>query len=776
MSNWGNLVKDSELEKVKRDRRKDYEESRERKDALASLEKDGWYHQSDYKDPRFIKVRKNKRFDVRFENRVWMLFYSMGYSQMNRDDSFVVTYGKNDDDLTKQIDVFAFDGETAILVECKAAEQPGTKKDFKTDLESIGFYKEKIAGEVRNRFGRGVKVKFIFATSNCIVGEMDKKRLAEFDIEYFDEEAIDYYTELAQHLGPTSKYQLLGKLFANKKIENMNDAVPAIRGTMGGHTYYSFSIEPERLLKIGYVLHRSDANRTMMPTYQRVIKKSRLRQVREFVEDGGYFPNSVIISIEAPKKGLKFDIKPGTEDSIAQLGILHLPKKYCSAYIIDGQHRLYGYSGSEYATKNTIPVVAFENMEKEEQIRLFMDINENQKAVPKNLRNTLSADLLWSSEVYTERRKALRLRLAETLGEEQESPLYGHILIGENKKTPYRCVTMDSIERGLSTGKLLSTFDKNNSLTALGLLDNELPENDYAFNRVREFLYAAFGYLKNQLPEEWEQGEADTGILTNNTGINALLRIFSDILCFLEKQQLIVSAKSENTSSLINKAKPLFDAIVEFYKKISPQLRSEIKTQYGGSGPVQHWRYLQKAIHESVHEFNPEGFDEWWADNSKQYNDESKQKLDMIEYAVVSLVHNFMEVNDFELPFNMKVDFSSRVLKENEARKKSGESTVNEWDLFTLLDCQKLATEPGSLWTDGLRELYTRPGQEGRKGGNKTQKTAWLSDMYRIQQGLLKPSYSVKRAQFEYIKSIEEWLKDTHPEFMSKEGDTKNEI
>ena len=25
---------------------------------------------------------------------------------------------------------------------------------------------------------------------------------------------------------------------------------------MGGHTYYSFSIEPEKLLKIGYVLHK----------------------------------------------------------------------------------------------------------------------------------------------------------------------------------------------------------------------------------------------------------------------------------------------------------------------------------------------------------------------------------------------------------------------------------------------------------------------------------------------------------------------------------------
>ena len=42
---------------------------------------------------------------------------------------------------------------------------------------------------------------------------------------------------------------------------------------MGGHTYYSFSIEPEKLLKLAYVLHRNEANSDMMPTYQRIIKK-----------------------------------------------------------------------------------------------------------------------------------------------------------------------------------------------------------------------------------------------------------------------------------------------------------------------------------------------------------------------------------------------------------------------------------------------------------------------------------------------------------------------
>lgn len=121
------------------------------------------------------------------------------------------------------------------------------------------------------------------------------------------------------------------------------------------------------------------------------------------------------------------------ENSISKLGILYLPKRYRSAYIIDGQHRLYGYSDSKYAKTNTIPVVAFVDLDREEQIKLFMDINENQKAVPKTLRVTLNSDMLWESPNFNERRKALRSKIAQMLGEEDTSPLLNRVVIGENE-------------------------------------------------------------------------------------------------------------------------------------------------------------------------------------------------------------------------------------------------------------------------------------------------------------------------------------------------------
>lgn len=147
---------------------------------------------------------------------------------------------------------------------------------------------------------------------------------------------VEYYFNLSKHLGSCSRYQLLGSLFANQEIKNMENRIPAIQGKMGGYTYYSFSIEPEKLLKVGYVLHRNEANQNMMPTYQRIIKKARLKSVRSFINDGGYFPNSIIISIDSGGRGLVFDqSSTKVEGSISKLGILIFQRDIVLPIFID---------------------------------------------------------------------------------------------------------------------------------------------------------------------------------------------------------------------------------------------------------------------------------------------------------------------------------------------------------------------------------------------------------------------------------------------------------
>lgn len=477
-TNWDNLVYGDEIKKVFKKRKVGYAESTIWETSLPEYEADGWYKSSDTKKvnrtgTRSIRIRKNKTIDVQFEDAVWTMFYKMGFNTMNRDDNFTIHYDPSNSSFSQQIDVFAADEDTVLVIECKTAE---TRKNmtFKKPIEALGGNLQKIRNEIYTRPEfQGKKIKFIWATKNINLNTNDIERLAGYGIAYFDDDSIQYYTQLADHLGHAARYQLLGDIFQGAEIKSMDMRVPAIAGRMGGFTYYEFSIEPAKLLKISYVLHHSMAISGQMVTYQRIIKKSRLQQIRKFINAGGYFPNSIIISVDAKSGTLQFDqAKSDLNSKLYKIGILHLPNKYHSAYIIDGQHRLYGYSDTEYAEKNAIPVVAFVNLDPHEQMKLFMDINENQKAVPKTLRVVLDGDLLWTSTNKNKQREALRSRLAQQLGTDKASPLYQRIKLTEDVQTSAQmCVTVAAIQAALKASNFFQlTIIRENQLLIKVLL------------------------------------------------------------------------------------------------------------------------------------------------------------------------------------------------------------------------------------------------------------------------------------------------------------------
>ena len=236
-------------------------------------------------------MRKPKPHDTAFEDRVWAAFAKLHFTALNSDRSFIVRYGMTPGE-TKQVDVFAADDEVVLIIECKSTETVRTAQ-FKQEVEAIQGQRPGMLHELKAEFPYH-KVKFILATNNFGISEQTAARIAEADIIHMDEDVIEYYIELADHLGHAARYQLLGNLFAGTKIPNLDPTVVAIEARMGGHKYYSFSIEPERLLKLAYILHRNKANTNLMPTYQRLIKKARLKSIAEFVDSGGYFPNSLI--------------------------------------------------------------------------------------------------------------------------------------------------------------------------------------------------------------------------------------------------------------------------------------------------------------------------------------------------------------------------------------------------------------------------------------------------------------------------------------------------
>ncbi len=674
------------------------------------------------------------------------LFCEMGFNVIPN-----LAHAFNDE--IKDISDFGFiaeDNECVLICYYFYSEDKKEISDFEDVLENIKVNYGEFLKKLKNIFSNNKKFKIIVCTKNYAISKKDASIIEKQKYFYIDDDRLEYYINLNKHLGNASKYQLLGNLFSGQKIAALDEVIPAIQGKMGGLIYYSFSIEPEKLLKIGYILHRTDANRNDMPTYQRLIKKSRLKQIETFINDGGFFPNSVIISIDTNKKGLTFSLSNlQDENSISRIGLLTLPQKYKSVYIIDGQHRLYGYANTKYKETNTIPVVAFLDLGKNDQIKLFMEINENQKSVSKNLRTTLNADLLWDSENPTEKNTALFSKIAQELGENTDSPLFGRVIIGENNKTDKCCITLDTIRDSLDKSGLFHKY-KGLEIEHSGHCD--LNNNDKNFNNVFSLLVKAFKYIEQKNTIEWNKSE-DINKWVFNISIYGLIRIISDITnIILTTMKYKVDEINNHFEDFI----PYLDAIIQGVNNLTEEQRNDLKTTYGGKGRIKYWRTLQGLILIKFPTLYFEGYEKWLKDTSKMFNKEAFGMIGDIETFLKedfkkSLKDKYGE--DWKIlgvPYQVLKDAQELALKK---RYEEPSKKYQDWDCLHLCDYRKIATHK-SNWTELFEKKYSDP---ELKSGNKDKKTEWMEKMNRI-RNQNDHTYSVSEEEFNFIKKIHNWI------------------
>ena len=771
-TNWSNLVYGDDIKRVFNKRKVTYTQSTIWETSLPEYEADGWYKSSDTKKvnrtgTRSIRIKKDKPIEKQFEDDVWTMFYKMGFNVMNRDDNFTIYYDPANPSFSQQIDVFAADEDTILVVECKTAESR-KNMTFKKPIEALGGNMQKIRNEIYTRLEfRNKKVKFIWATKNINLNTNDIDRLAGYGISYFDDDSIQYYTQLADHLGHAARYQLLGDIFKGAEIKSMDMRVPAIEGKMGGFTYYEFSIEPAKLLKIGYVLHHSMAISGEMVTYQRIIKKSRLQHIRNFINGGGYFPNSIIISIDAKGGALRFDqAKSDSNSKLYKIGTLYLPNKYHSAYIIDGQHRLYGYSDTDYSNTNAIPVVAFVNLDPHEQMKLFMDINENQKAVPKTLRVVLDGELFWTSSNKNKQREALRSRIAQQLGTDKDSPLYQRIKLTEDaESSSLMCITVAAIQSALKSSNFFSVYDSaGTAVTHQGTFDKGNLQSTYElfFPFVRDMLT----FIADGCKTEWDLGQ--NGILAHNRGVQACIKVISDIVDMLCSDGTI-NPLSGDMDDIYKGMKLYLQGLVDEINALSDEERSQfVKTAGAGSGAdTRYWRRFQQYVQKHHSDFQPEGLSEYLLNETQQFNSNARTYIDAIERRAKEITEAKLQetYGDSWLATGVPKKISLRIQNAAASRNididngKASGKKAEPWDFVTLTDLQNIVVY-GSNWSNLFEKIFVRPEEQG-KPGDKNVKTAWMihADNERSHMnGQMSSSYSVKKSAFDEIESVYKWL------------------
>lgn len=719
------------------------------KSAIEAYEQDGWTVERTLR--RSVKMRKPKPHDVAFRDRVWSTFARLQFDLMNRGDGIDLVVGNDE---KQHVSVLAGDDEVFLVVTCVSSEELRTTH-LRQDVQSVVDSRAEVMRILRRRFP-GRKIKFIIATNNIAVTPSAHASMDDVGIVHMDEEAIEYFMLLAEHLGKAARYQLLGSLFAGQRIPALDPEVHAIRGRMGGLTYFFFAIEPDRLLKLAYILHRNKANSSLMPTYQRLIKRSRLQAVSRFVDDGGFFPNSIIINLETGSRAPRFDAASKAGDGPV-FGTLHLPQTYRAAYVIDGQHRLYGYAHSARATSELVPVVAFVNLPRSEQVRLFMQINENQQAVPKNLRNTLNADLLWDSSDLREQVRALKLRIAQHLGEAKGSPLYGRIILGENPRSAIRCLTIDAVNNGLTRGNFLGSFYKS-SVKEVGTFYSGT--NDATFDALVPFIERCLEYVRDGLETQWTLGGGEGGVVFINIGVESLLRIFSDII-----DHLIAAAgidpRAKSLTELFAMAGPYLDLVIDHLQSLSGEEAAEYRRMYGSGGSTRYWRRLQVAIREDRPDFAPPGLTSFLEDEAKAFNVESFEMVRALETFLKTDIRRRLEdkfggAKWFHLGVPRKVRESAMTMAAQKNVELDPDNQVEPWDCLYLINYQAIMTQTQDIWLELFAKQYTRPGEESRTGSWRA-RANWLIELNRIRNEN-DHTYAIKPKEHEFLTQLTAWL------------------
>ncbi len=714
---------------------------------VEALKLEGW-ETVPTKLKKSVRMRKPKADCIAFEDRVWALFAQMRFDYLNKDSQFKLEYAPS---LSKQVDVFAADEEAALIVECKSSSN-GKKPAYQQDINEMGFLKEGLRSAVHKIFKEKPKVAFIFAT-NTPVSEPDKVRLEGCGIFHFNEADLTYWELLVGRLGPAARYQLFGKLFAGQPIPMLENRVPAVKGKMSsGHDFYSFATDPNLLLRMAFILHRTATNVESSEAYQRLINKSRLSQIGKFIDKGGYFPNSVIVNIEAKTQDIKWEIAGAIDhDAKTSMGILHLPKIYRSIFIIDGQHRLYGYSKAASESHHTIPIVAFINLPQKDQARIFVDINHNQKPVPVSILRSIMADFNWDSRDAAQALSALKTRLVSRLNFDDTSPLYQRIVMAEEKKSSTRCLTLETILNwGLPSKTGFFGKTKGTAIIKTGYLTSVSPED--TLNKSVAFFKECFSYIQNELRDQWDLGCASGGFIAMNNGVTSTMRTIDLILGFLCSKYNLAPEDMDG-KELARQVVPYLAPVVKFVSGLNGEGLNKLRTYFGASAPDKIMMEFANAIHEEYQDFSPEGLGQWIIEHTGKYTELS---WTLGSKYVEPLIHNYI-IDTLKREFGERSWWNDgvpiNVQKDCATARIENRSQEPDWHFLTTIQHRDIIDKNWALFGSA----FSPPGSEN---ASKEKKLAWFVRFNTIRQRYSHPQRDViTEDEYLFIRDLYEWLK-----------------
>ncbi|MGL4759627.1 MAG: DGQHR domain-containing protein [Patescibacteria group bacterium] len=290
---------------------------------------------------------------------------------------------------------------------------------------------------------------------------------------------------------------------------------------------YTFTTSPYKLLDIAHV-HRKDELPSLQDSnynYQRLLNDGKLQEIRKnaLIDSDFMFPSNILVILS---KECKYS-QDGVNNSY-----LHIPNKYGSISIVDGQHRLFSYADKKVKSIMSdncqIKVTAIdfdtsdEDLIRQSSARVFIEINVNQTKVEISHLD----------------------QIAYNLGSEDPKVIATRIIVGVNDRQKYSSffdVNSDKINRGLiEAGTIIDVIKKISNIKTIKKLEKAQSDKNLTKKKGYEQLFDC------QISEL-----CDKNVLVEK-GIILLERYFNEIF-YVFKYDKPNSSKTVNSSFVYSK-------------------------------------------------------------------------------------------------------------------------------------------------------------------------------------------------------------------------------
>jgi DNA sulfur modification protein DndB len=701
-----------------------------RKDEADYAKSEGWeLVRENVATLRFQKLRSP---DLQLENEAWILLYQFGYPALNVGRDFTIEVASDrSTTVAKQIDVFAYDDETVIVCECKASDVR-TKRSLQKDLGEFAGNQKAISNALRRHFGGTLtqKVIWLFVTRNIEWSAPDRARAKELNIDVITEREFSYYREVGKRLGPSARFQFQAEFLEGTKVAALQRKVHALRTKLGRTKAYTFFAPASAILPISFVNHRDLRDPEAAPSYQRLVHRARLKEIAGFLQRGGFFPNAVILNF---KKRVTFDPLRAEDEYSITPGLLTLPNTYKSAWVIDGQHRLFGYAELEDLSEaEHLPVLAFEDLPLGDESKMFADINSKQKSVPKKLLDEIAGEIKLESANRKEQLRAIGSRTLDLMRDDDEGPLGDKISGAEIQRSDQSIITIPYLTDAILQSGLLGRVVNKGSESAFfqGPLYWDDPKS--GIDALYEALTTYLDLLRRANEARWASGRP--GKFATNVGVAALVRLLADLIAYFQDKEKEDPRQLHPRVLVERVAKNLAPVLEYFSTAADEELSQRFAVPFGAGGIPLFQHRLRELVKARVAAFDPVGF----ARDLRKYDSARRQIADEQVREIVQAVHGHV-VETLRAHYPGADDFLEIAVENKEILKKAYEKRLDDAaedkkDLATYLDfvdLRKIVERPKN-WELFRATLNIRLPQDGENKNAKC--VSWFDEINKLRR------------------------------------------